>query len=247
MVSVPETLRSTMTDAALLPFDPGGLEPSDAVLAWCERAKDALDEARSLTETTQALTMVSVVADVTKRIEVSREASVAASEVRLRWERRLGEVIAAEREAGRLAGEGRPRKAETIRTADSFAPTLRDVGISLNQSADAQRLAAVPQEEFDAAVESVKASGAANVTKPAVLRAVNPDAERSDVDWWIEADKFTDACKRVMDRSDLALRAARFGKYPARDALLQSAVLARLVGARDSIDEVIREIERRNV
>jgi hypothetical protein len=237
----------------LLPFDPKGLQPSDAVLAWCEQARSALEHARTLTETTKALTMVSVVADVTKRIEVSKEAATAASEVKLRWERRLGEVIATEREAGRLARRGqqdRSRHLDNVDTGDVIE-TLRDHGLSRDQAADAQRLAAIPENIFEQAVDDVKASGSTNITKPAVLRAANPDAARTDEGWWLEADKFTVACKTVTDRSAVALAAARFGKYPRTgfdvgESMVHNAIVRTLIEARSSIDGVLTEIRRQH-
>ena len=74
---------------------------------------------------------------------------IMASEIRLRAERRLGELIIEEKEAGRLL-QGRPKKHSE---KECFSqPTLRDLGIEPKLSMRAQRLGGVAEKAFEAMV-----------------------------------------------------------------------------------------------
>ena len=82
-----------------------------------------------------------------------------ASEIRIRAERRLGEMLAAQKADGglnkgvRLAGNeaGRGQGSPAV-VADDHRPKLADAGISKDLSSRAQKLAAVPEDEFEAAL-----------------------------------------------------------------------------------------------
>jgi len=68
------------------------------------------------------------------------EAERQACEIRLRAERKCGELMAAQLDR---TGRGRPEKVSTD-------PTLSELGVSRDQSSQWQRLAAVPESEFEA-------------------------------------------------------------------------------------------------
>jgi hypothetical protein len=71
-----------------------------------------------------------------------------ATEIKVRAERRTGELLKVTAERGERAGRGHPLK--TSSNGDvSPAPTLRDLGISENQSSQWQKLAALPEKEFE--------------------------------------------------------------------------------------------------
>jgi phage N-6-adenine-methyltransferase len=82
----------------------------------------------------------------------NRQLEVDAAEIRIRAERRLGELIQAQKETTGLAtgaaGIGRPESAvpEEYRTQP---PTLAEAGIDKKLSSRAQRLAAVPEAKFE--------------------------------------------------------------------------------------------------
>lgn len=92
-----------------------------------------------------------------------------AAEIRIRAERRLGEMLAQQKEEGGLskgaAGAGvNQHTPKEVRSSVSTAPKLADAGISKDLSSRAQKLAAVPEAEFEAEVgewrERVQAEGA---------------------------------------------------------------------------------------
>lgn len=68
-----------------------------------------------------------------------------ATEIRGRAERRLGEIMAQDKEAGRLAGPGRKK---TNRVSEK--PNLKDRGIDKNLANRARKAAAMPEAKFEA-------------------------------------------------------------------------------------------------
>ena len=93
-----------------------------------------------------------------------------AAEIRIRAERRLGEMLAEQKADGGLHEGGRPTQ-ETGRHARpvSEKPRLADAGISKDLSSRAQKLAAVPEKTFEKEVEEwrdrVKAEGVRVTTR----------------------------------------------------------------------------------
>lgn len=89
------------------------------------------------------------------RMAKDRTLEIDASEIRIRAERRLGELIAAQKagdglNAGvRMAGKSADASALVIDEGRSV-PKLADAGISYDLSSRAQKLAAVPADEFEA-------------------------------------------------------------------------------------------------
>jgi hypothetical protein len=81
------------------------------------------------------------------------EAERRATTIRIRVERRTGELLAQMKKAKGGAEKGTKRDGPGGKVMQSNGPTaLRDLGISKQQSSDWQRLAAVPQKNFEAAL-----------------------------------------------------------------------------------------------
>jgi hypothetical protein len=78
------------------------------------------------------------------------EAERRACEIRLRAERKAGQLLIGMEKAKGAQGSGSNQ--HEVRSHDTTAPTLRDLGITKQQSSNWQRLADVPQEQFDAAL-----------------------------------------------------------------------------------------------
>ncbi len=81
----------------------------------------------------------------------NRRLEVDAAEIRLRAERRLGEIIQQQKETAGLHEGGRPSKTPTQSEGVSKA-TLSDAGIDYKLSSRAQKMAAVPEEQFEGMV-----------------------------------------------------------------------------------------------
>lgn len=74
-----------------------------------------------------------------------------ACEIRIRAERRAGELLRDMEKAKGAQGNPGGRGAPIVQSSDATAQpkTLSDLGISKQQSSNWQRLAAVPEETFD--------------------------------------------------------------------------------------------------
>lgn len=88
------------------------------------------------------------------RMAKDKTLEVDAAEIRIRAERRLGEMLAAQKAHGGLSkgaqGAGvNQHTPKELRSSTTTAPKLADAGISKDLSSRAQKLAAVPEAEFE--------------------------------------------------------------------------------------------------
>lgn len=95
------------------------------------------------------------------RIAKNRDLEMQAIEIRMRGERRLGEIIKAHDETVGLNKGGRPSKTSTPEEQVSKPGTLAEAGIDRKLSSRAQKMAAVPAAEFEGLVSEWKAESAA--------------------------------------------------------------------------------------
>jgi hypothetical protein len=83
----------------------------------------------------------------------NKQLEVQAAEIRIRAERRIGELMAAQRADGNMATAGRPSQEIGSKTNPiSKAPTLSEVGIDKKLADRARKYAAIPEGEFDGIV-----------------------------------------------------------------------------------------------
>jgi hypothetical protein len=109
----------------------------------------SVDEVRHIRDQSEALRQCA-------RVAKNRQLEIDAAEIRFRAERRLGEFMQAGREAGEIA-EGRPAKNGSDH--DPFPRvTLDEAGIGKHLADRARKYAAVPHHEFEASIDSWKAS-----------------------------------------------------------------------------------------
>jgi hypothetical protein len=76
-----------------------------------------------------------------------------ATEVRLLAERQMGDFLKA-----MPKNEGAKGLGKSAVVDDNHTPTLREIGVSKDQSARAQKLASIPEQEFRGRIEAVKAN-----------------------------------------------------------------------------------------
>ncbi len=99
----------------------------------------------ALPEIKQVRDMAAALQQYTKQRTCSLEIQNAAAAIKLRAERRMGELLAEmQREGQRQSGHG-DQKSES----HHVIPKLQDLGVSLNQSSACQRLAAIPEPVFE--------------------------------------------------------------------------------------------------
>jgi hypothetical protein len=90
-----------------------------------------------------------------------------ATEIKVRAERRCGELLRVTAESGERNTGGKP-------SHDARVTTLHDLGLSETQSSRYQQMAAMPEEHFETAVATAKAT-AGQVTTAFMLREAKKD------------------------------------------------------------------------
>ncbi len=129
-------------------------------LAKYEAARGALAECKSVDEVKDWADRAAAT-QAYARMAKDKGLEVDAAEIRIRAERRLGEMLREQKAAGGMAKAGRPKESvvaddrfpESAFVAKDRTPTLSDLGVSKDLSARAQRIAAVPEPEFEAEVK----------------------------------------------------------------------------------------------
>lgn len=127
-------------------------------LAKYDAARRALELAKS-TDEVQEIRETAKQMAAYARLAKDRQLELDAIEIQARSERRLGELITAQKESVGLnrgrAGAGRPNlggaKAEPPKDS---VPTLAEAGIDKKLSARSQKLAAVPEAQFEKQIDS---------------------------------------------------------------------------------------------
>ncbi len=131
-----------------------------------------------------------------QRMAGDKSLEIDAAEIRIRAERRLGEMILAAKADGGLnrgaAGmAGNQHTGKVVRSGETTAPKLSDVGISKDQSSRAQKLAAVPEGEFEAELaakrerekqDNARVTARLEASGERHMKAAQPQAPASDDD-----------------------------------------------------------------
>lgn len=102
-----------------------------------------------------------------------------ATEIKVRAERRAGQMLAEMPKASGAKGNPGGQGAAVVRSHDGTAQTLTlaEMDISKNESSRWQKLAAVSDEQFESAVAAAK-DKAGEVTTAAMMRAAKPNDEQ---------------------------------------------------------------------
>jgi N6-adenosine-specific RNA methylase IME4 len=146
-----------------------------------EAARRALAEAIAVDEVKQIHDQAEAMRHAA-RIARDKDLEIQAAQIRFRAERRLGELIAAQKETIGLARGGQPYREGSTRSdseqVEPQPPTLAEAGIDRKLSSRAQRVAELPPEKFDALLEQHADEMRAGVGRVAMdLLKVNADQE----------------------------------------------------------------------
>jgi hypothetical protein len=126
-------------------------ETARAALAAAHR----VDEVKTIRDKAQAMAAYAKQARDTQMVQW-------ATEIKVRAERRCGEMLRDSAANGQRATAGKPANGDSV-------TRLRDLGLSAKQSERFQKLAAMPAEHFETAVETAKATAGA-VTSAHMMR-----------------------------------------------------------------------------
>lgn len=115
-----------------------------------EAARTALSECKAVDEVKQWVDKAAAM-QAYQRMAGDKTLEIDAAEIRIRAERKLGELIAAQKSEFGLNKGGRPseKTGSQNEPVSNHVPTLSDVGVSKKLSSRAQKLAAVPEQEFE--------------------------------------------------------------------------------------------------
>ena len=175
------------------------------------------DQARALLAKAKAVDEVKTILDKTAALKeyarraADRSLEIDATEIRFFAERRMGEMLIAQKETvgfnvgtrGQLKGKN-PASGEAEKEApDDQRPTLADVGISSKLSSHAQKMAAVPEGEFQARVDAWRDEMAAGQTRVTMdLMKIGEEAQKKER---------RETRERVLGGIQLALPDKKFG------------------------------------
>lgn len=128
---------------------------SSAQLLKYEAACRALAEARSVDEAKGFRDHAEAMRAYARQAK-NKQLEIDAAEIRIRAERRIGELMAAQRDAGLMSQGGRPQKTgldENPVYVTEKPIALAEAGIDKNLADRARKLAAVPETEFEGRVQ----------------------------------------------------------------------------------------------
>lgn len=152
---------------------------TDSVIVSLMRASTALTEAKTIQQTKKILDVAAAAEIYAKRQHLGEEAMDIALSIKVEALRKLGEMLQATPKATGakgLPGGGTRGSKKEPRVDDT--PTLEELGLTKKESAVAQKLAALPEKEFEQVREGhvtvAKAIAAVNQTKPAAPAKVAP-------------------------------------------------------------------------
>jgi N6-adenosine-specific RNA methylase IME4 len=144
---------TSLSSSAPIPFRDGPAPPP-SLPALYEAAKRALAECRNVDDAKllrdKALALVVFAAQARDKTLIQD-----ATEIRLRAERRAGELLAEMKERGEREDRGGDRKSKSS-GATLILPKLTDLGVTKSQSSNWQRMAGLEAEAFEARVDRAK-------------------------------------------------------------------------------------------
>jgi hypothetical protein len=143
-------------------------EEADSALANLEAARCALAGATSILEVKTIADLASAAKIYLQRSKASAETIYAATDLRIRAERRLGELISDAQRTGKLRT---PDDGRSKGIADHDTLTLADLNISPDASSRAQKPAAIPEKEFEKRLCVAQDGGALSLAR--ILREVS--------------------------------------------------------------------------
>lgn len=135
-----------------------------AQLIRYEQARTALAEAHRVDEVKDIRDKAEAMAAYARQAKDS-ELIQYATEIKVRAERRCGELLATTEKNRGAQGIGK----SAVERSDSTPPTLSEMGLTRDESSRYQQLAAMPAEHFETAVATAKAT-AGEVTTAFMLR-----------------------------------------------------------------------------
>lgn len=143
-----DIVKSEKNRSAIVPTVISGSQET-AVIEYLEAARGDLTQAKSLEEVQDVLQKVNALEAISKKFRLSKEVQLDTNELRIRIERRLGEML----KAIDKDKEGRTKKIDSSSDKlSSSNPTFSDLGLTKNEWLKFQQLASASAEVFEAVI-----------------------------------------------------------------------------------------------
>jgi N6-adenosine-specific RNA methylase IME4 len=142
--------------------------PQAELLARLDQANDALNAAKTLPEVKAVRDKIAAIEGYLRQRERSEAVANEATRIKLRAERRLGQLLRQRPPAKR----GRRKQLDsTVLSNSDEVPNLKDLGISLTQSSRWQKVAALPEAVIEAKIDAATEKGEQISAKEVVKQA----------------------------------------------------------------------------
>ena len=174
-------------------------------LGHYDAACQALKKAKSIDDVKAVRDAAAALRAYAKQAK-NKDLEIDAAEIRIRAERRVGELMKAQRQTVGLATAGRPRKIGSEPDPISKPATLAEAGIDKHLADRGRKLAAMPDEKFAHVVERWRArtiTDAAKKVNVDVLASTAHVSQNSGNNEWYTPEPYIKAARQVLGGVDL--------------------------------------------
>lgn len=166
-----------------------------------EAACKALAEAKSVDEVAAIRNTAEAMRSYARQAK-NRQMEVDAAEIRIRAERRVGELIEQQRETAGLATGGQPYQGNPTGSNLDPVGTLAEAGIDKHLANTARKLAELPDDEFEEKLSDWRKSESGRVAVDILSTKAAPSYNTGENEWYTPED-FIAAARQVLGSIDL--------------------------------------------
>ena len=153
----------------------------DLSLAKIDAVRLAIEAATTVQEIAHTIAVAVAMEVYAKQAKAGKDIETLAAEYVFRANRKLGEMLASAKAAGQIKEGGKganQHQGATVPNKNSSSFTLKEAGIDRKLSSTAQKIAAIPKEDFEQRIAEGKESG--KLTSKTVMKSVQISEEKTD-------------------------------------------------------------------
>jgi hypothetical protein len=141
----------------------------DLPLARLDGIKRAIQTATTVQEIKGNLDVLAAAKVYSQQQRATRDVQLKVAEYIVRAERRLGEILEAAKKAGQITHAHDPRHKPVVDSDDNRSTTLKEIGITRDLSSRSQKIADIPEQEFEKRITEQKATGKPSKLSPSSI------------------------------------------------------------------------------